>query len=469
MNIKTHRLALLFVATVLLIIGCGDDNKDDNDEQNTNSSDADAGSGDAGDEGIAKPRFLWDWTGIVGTGQSLSQGGMGTPIQSTEQPYNNLKFEIGELEDPPWDANDEALEMVPLVEPIRPTDPRHPSPYPFNIDGETPHTVMGNQITEMVTEASGEDYITVHTVVGESGQGMSVIEKGAEDTGTTGRAYAATLFEAEAITRLAKEAEKTYGIGAILLTHGESDTGNMDYEEDMVRLWQDYNEDLKAITGQSEDIPLFVSQQHSIPSETDLRSNSTLVQWLVGVNNPGDIVCTGPKYQFTYSTDGIHMNPDGYAQYGEKVGEVFYEKVVLGRDWQPLQPTEVERDGDNKIRVKFHVPVPPLTWDEEMDPPHQEVHTAWADGKGFEVRNSDEDQFTITSVEIVEDDTVEITCKEDLPSKNLYVSYAMHTDGEKPKGGTFRWGQLKDSDPLVGGTTGTSLPNYCVSFELEVP
>ncbi|WP_437954165.1 hypothetical protein WME98_40935 [Sorangium sp. So ce296] len=36
--------------------------------------------------------------------------------------------------------------------------------------------------------------------------------------------------------------------------------------------------------------------------------------------------------------------------------DVYHEKVVLGRDWQPLQPTRVERSG-RVITVHFHVPV----------------------------------------------------------------------------------------------------------------
>jgi hypothetical protein len=76
-------------------------------------------------------------------------------------------------------------------------------------------------------------------------------------TRTTGRSYAATLFEAAAITRLAKAAGKTYGIGAIFLTHGETDFASATYREEMVQLWRDYNADLSAITGRTEKIPMF--------------------------------------------------------------------------------------------------------------------------------------------------------------------------------------------------------------------
>ena len=111
--------------------------------------------------------------------------------------------------------------MIPLKEPIRSFASGYPAPYPNNIYGETHHSSMANQLTSLVEDNACKDYITAHTVVGESGQGMSVIKKGATDTGTTGRAYAASIFEVNAIKRLAQEVGKTRGRGTIL-THGET-------------------------------------------------------------------------------------------------------------------------------------------------------------------------------------------------------------------------------------------------------
>ena len=148
----------------------------------SNGSKTDAGSDSAGaDTGVdagPMPNFAWDWTGIIGTGQSLSIGGLGTPIRLTTQMYNNLKLALNGTVVPPFDPTADALSMVPLTEPIRPTDPAYPSAYPGNIDGETPHTAMADQITKMVMDAAnGHDYVTAHTVVGESGMPMSVIKK----------------------------------------------------------------------------------------------------------------------------------------------------------------------------------------------------------------------------------------------------------------------------------------------------
>ncbi|WP_437751756.1 dockerin [Sorangium sp. So ce1389] len=427
-----------------------------------------AGTGGAG--GGAPPGPAWDWSGIVGTGQSLSVGAEGTPPRGTEQRFNNLKLSLGAASVPPWDPASGALSLVPLVEPIRGFATTYPSAYPKNIYGETPHTAMADQISTLAQAGAGGDLVTVHTVVGESGQPMSILRKGATEVidgdKTQARAYAATLFEAAAIARLAREAGKTYGIGAIIITHGESDAGSATYEDDLFKLWSDYNEDLRPLTGQTQSIPLLVSQQHSVHTEAGTRSTSTQAQWRVGVDHPGDIVCSGPKYQYPYATDHIHLNAEGYQLLGEKYGQVYFEKVVLGRDWQPLQPTRVERSGA-VITVHFHVPVPPLAWDNALPAPHQSANTEWSRGRGFEVWRGNT-RIEISSVEIA-GDSVKITCAPDLPASGVTVGYAATTDGTAMAGGTARWGQLRDSDPFVGSISGKAQPNYSVAFEMSVP
>ena len=247
--------------------------------------------------------------------------------------------------------------MVPLVEPIRPLAASYPSAYPENIYGETPHTAMADQVTALAMQAASRDYLTIHSVVGESGQPLTVIEKnptGLPTTGTSGQAYAATLFEAAAITRLAAAAGKTYGIGAIVMTHGESDAGNSAYADQLYQLLSDYNADLAEITGQTAKIPMLLSQQNSEPTDTGDVAVSALQQWQAGVEHPGEIVCTGPKYQYSYATDSahVHLDPTGYDELGEKYGQVYFERVVLGHDWQPLQPISASVSG-TVVTVQF--------------------------------------------------------------------------------------------------------------------
>jgi hypothetical protein len=411
----------------------------------------------------------WDWVGVVGTGQSLAVGGHGNtpaqPIGATTQRFHNLKLSLGGAVVPPFDPTNAALSTVPLVEPLRAITTTYPSPYPANMYGESSHTAMADEITSLVQAALRHDYITVQTEVGEAGQAFPAIQKGATDTGTTGRAYAASLFEVAAIARLAKAAGKSYGVGAILVTHGESDADSTTYESDLVTLLASYNQDLLGLTGQSTPIPLILSQQHSMPTTAGSRSSATLAQWMAGVDHPTDILCAGPKYQYPYVGDNVHLTNPGYERLGEKYGQAFVQWVALGQGWSPLQPTGVSRSG-RVITVTFHVPVGPLVWDTALPAPHQSANTAWAQGKGFEVR-SGSTPIPISSVAI-SGDTVAITCGADLAS-GLVVGYASTTDGTPRSGGTARWGLLRDSDPFVGSMTGAPNPNYCVAFELAVP
>jgi len=367
---------------------------------------------------------------------------------------------------PPFDPNAAGLSMVPLVEPVRALNTvGGQASYPVNIYGETPHTAMAIETSSLVQAAGAGDFVGVHSVVGENGQSITMIRKGATDSGTAGRAYAATLFEVAAITRLARAAGRGYGVSAIVLTHGEADAASATYEADITKLWSDYNTDLRALTGQTAAIPMLVSQQHSRPSGAGTRPASTVAQWRAGLDHPGDIICTGPKYQYTYTSDQLHLMANGYERLGEKYGQVFYQRVVLGNAWQPLQPTAVSRNGAT-ITVTFHVPVPPLAWDNVLPMPHQSAYTEWAQGHGFEVRNGDT-RIAINSVTIA-GDTVQIICASAVPA-GAVVGYAMTADGTTSAGRTLRWGQLRDSDPFLGAVTNAVQPNYCVAFEMTVP
>ena len=406
--------------------------------------------------------IAWDWTGIIGTGQSLAVGQNASAIASTNQPYHNLKLSTDNLQWPIDPANP-ALKLVLLIEPIG----RHGTGgWPTNVDGETPHSAMANELTALVEQNFKHDFVSVHTEVGENGRGMALIKKDATMTARgNGHAFEGSLVETKAIARFAKAARKSFGVGAITITHGESDSGNAQYENLLHQLWQDYNTDIPPITGQTNKILMIVSQQHGAQGN---RSPSTIAQWKVGVDYPDDIVCSGPKYQYP-SGEGLHLTTEGYRELGEKYAQVYYERVILGNHWLPLEPEKITRDSQ-VLTVQFHVPVAPMVWDTNMSDPHQAT-AEWKNGKGFEVTSADGQRVAIDSVEI-KDDTVVIKCAAD-PGANVRVSYALYQDGRtrmtKPYGGFAHWGTLRDSDPFQGAVTGKVQPNYAVAFEMTVP
>ena len=255
-----------------------------------------------------------------------------------------------------------------------------------------------------------------------------------------------------------------------MLTHGEADAGNSAYAGDLFQLLTDYNTDLAAITGQTAKIPMFASQQNSVPADTGSVAVSALQVWKASKDHPGEIVCTGPKYQYSYATDGahIHLSAKEYERLGEKTAQVYFERVVAGNDWQPLQPTSGEVAA-NTVTVHFHVPVPPLAWDDTLPPPHGTLIPDWAMGRGFEVARGGIRQ-TIDAVEIVGDDAVKITCRNELAGAEVIVGYAATAEGGTPPSAqAARWGHLRDSDPFVGAVTQTPQPNYAIAFQMAVP
>ena len=385
----------------------------------------------------AVPRY--DWVGVVGTGQSLSVGASGRPVLSTTQPFHNLKLrDDGPTPGHPLDETG-AFSLVPLVEPIRPFWERGDTQYPNDIFGETPHSAMANQLSMLAPS----DYVTLHSVVGWGGRCMTDIDK----TGA-GLAYPSSLWEARTFRQLADAQGKTFAYGAVVLTHGECDAENPGYEDALYRMWSDYDTDLRAITGQREMVPLLLSQQNTFPSAGGL-SASTLAEWSAGVRFAGKIVCVGPKYQYAYVGDKVHLDAASYRRLGEKYAEVFDQVFRLQRPWAPLQPRAVKRDG-RTITVTFHVPHPPLAWDETLAPPHQTAWTEWARGRGFEIASA-RGPVPIAGVAI-DGDTVVLTLAASPADAPFTVRYAMLQDAEVASGGEAvgRRGQLRDSDPLVG-------------------
>jgi hypothetical protein len=178
-------------------------------------------------------------------------------------------------------------------------------------------------------------------------------------------------------------------------------------------------------------------------------------------------VCAGPRYQYDYVDDALHLDALAYDRLGEKYGQVYFERLVRQRDWHPLAPVGAERRGD-VVSVDFHVPVPPLAWDESLPPPHagQTPPHAWEKGRGFELF-ADGAQLTIETVEIA-GARVNIRAPGS-QGRKLLVRYAATANARPRQKGTWRWGQLRDSDPFVGSTTRTPQPNYALMFELELP
>jgi hypothetical protein len=430
------------------------------------SSEADSASETAPAEAAAKaPAAPFDWVGVIGTGQSLSTGCIGAPsspvVVSVTQPYHNLKL-LDQGPDPKYPIDGSATAVwsaIPLVEPIRQalagSGPGYgDNQYPENICdndgayGETPHSGMANALSA-IWAARGEtgDYVTAHTVVGKGGACLNQI-----DATGGGLSFPAALSEVRVFESLATAAGKTYGVGGIILTHGECDaaTANVTYGSGVYALQQAYDSAIKAITGQTRDVVLLASQQSSFNDGYD----GTAVQiWEAMREHPGQIVVTGPKYAF--APYGVHLPAFGYERVGEKYGEVFDAIVNQGVAWNPVGPNNVTRTGA-VITVDFDVPNPPLVWDTHLAPPHQQMHTAWANGNGFEVKDGTGNEVTIASVAIQASSVVITLAAAPAPGTTLTLGYAVTQDSDPGMNlggyGAGLHGLLRDSDTFSGAS-----------------
>lgn len=408
------------------------------------------------------------WHGIMGTGQSLSVGYSGALPEPTRPAAHALRLhdDTGKYDIEDSDAS--SLRAVALTEPLR-TQDGGAGPYPRNIDGLTPHHSMANTITRLreLHDPASEPFITVHSAVGIGGALMNVINKQRDPRRIKdgNNAYAASLFEARALNRLAREQNASLQYDAIFLTHGEADAllNNEQYADDVLKLHSDFAEDVKAITGQSHDPILFLSQQNTCPPSRKFLPSIASDMWEVQKTAPNKVVCTGPKYQFDYSPDGLHLDWKGYERLGEKYGQVFYETVLQKQSFVPLRPTSAKLcDNLQDIIVDFEVPVAPLSWDTSLPIPHKGTrHGCWSKGRGFEVRDARGKHLGIADVNINDSGTSVTVSMPDpanaeIAELPLQLAYAMTQEGEGFGtgfcGGTEmgRMGWLSDSDAGCG-------------------
>ncbi|SDH47646.1 hypothetical protein [Bacteroides ovatus] len=164
-------------------------------------------------------------------------------------------------------------------------------------------------------------------------------------------------------------------------------------------------------------------------------------------NENADVICAGPVYPMT--DRGGHLDANGYRWFGEMLGKVYYQTQVKGKEFKPLQPQEIQLDRAAKqIRIKFHVPVPPLALDVNTLPKIRDY--------GFEVyldKARSENRVNITDVKLDKKDMVVLTCDKPLEGDVLIMYAGSGSRIENQPEGLNHLqghGNLRDSDPAKG-------------------
>ena len=352
---------------------------------------------------------------ILSTGEDLSNGVLGLPVLTTVQPYSNLMLSTA------------GTALVPLRETTR----------------ERMSSAMGNFITSNTPANIYQMIVTRHGLSG--AHAYSTLKKGTPvyQTGMDQVAGSMNL-----VTSTLGQRYRVIGVTAV---HGETDHDRDradEYETNLVEWQNDYETDVKALTGQTENVPLFIDQLSSWTGMNSATSGIPLAQLAAAENNSGKIILVTPKYFFPYA-DETRLNGYGYRWLGEYYGKVI-KKVVADEDpWTPLSPRTITRT-NNVITIIFDVPVPPLVFDTDR--------VLTQTNYGFEYWNPNDPATQISSVAITTPDTVEIILNQ-VPSDTTeeHLRYAFTgTPGAIPGTPGSARGNLRDSDAAVSQYTTSS-------------
>lgn len=373
---------------------------------------------------------------IISTGQSNSTGAMAFPILSTVQPFNNRML------------NSSFSEFLPLTEPATNSS--------YSAMGETMSTGLGTMLTFLAMMDGVPNYSTIISLNGVPGAPYSNLMQGTSP-------YNNSLIQVEAAKNLSLEEGKTLVVPIVTTIHGETDEINGmtpgEYEQALVEWQSDYENDIKAITGQKQDIPLFIDQMSSWTSFGFTTPRVAIGQYNAAKNNPDKIVMVTPRYIFDSADATSHMTNYSQRRLGEYYAKVYKKVIIDKEEWKPLMPENITISG-NIITAEFHVPVPPLTFDTLLVYGNQNM--------GFEYFDEN-NSATITNVAITGPDTVTITLSNAPTGQDKRLRYA-YTGVANSWTGRTMWGaargNLRDSDMTMAIHSGAPMGNYLHNWAL---
>jgi hypothetical protein len=369
-------------------------------------------------------------------GQSLSVGAL-SEVLSTTQPYGNLSFNQGVRT-----SGEGLVGFVPLVETYNETL------------GETIASGAANLVAELELQR-GASHVILASAHGVGGTPYAMLKKG-------NPSFTIGMAQVGAGLAIATMLGQPYAARAVAIIHGESDHigGNFLYTGNLLEWQGDYEADIKALTGQTAPVPLFLCQMSSYTAFGSATSWIPGQQLAAAAARPERIFVVGPKYFLPYVADGVHLTGVGERWLGEHYAKVYRRVLIEGEPWQPLQPAEVTRAGA-VITARFAVPSPPLVLDETL--------VGNPGNYGFEYTDTSGAPPAIAAVALVDATTVQITLAAEPVGGNRRLRYAFTGAPGAPAGPmTGARGNLRDSD-ATPSRHGYPLYNWAVHFDVPVP
>ncbi|EMH8987951.1 sialate O-acetylesterase [Acinetobacter baumannii] len=283
---------------------------------------------------------------ILFYGQSLSVGATATTILSSSQPYFNVTFDTGPRKD------SAANSVIPLVEQFN-----NPSSDGYDNRGETCCSGAANYASRAMMLENGidpHDHVIFASTAGHGGYRIDQLEKGT----------AWYNFFIEHVSEAKRLNGDDYKVQVVCWVQGESDaitstqTPYNVYREKLEKLQVDANADIKAITGQTDDVK-FITYQMSYAART--WADQALVQLHLCQQSDKFLMAT-PVYHMPYAIDNIHLTNVGYKWMGAYFGRAYKQLIVDNRKPDFINPKVAQLIGD-EIHINFDVPKAPLVLD----------------------------------------------------------------------------------------------------------
>lgn len=366
------------------------------------------------------------------TGQSNSIGANAKPILSGSQPYNNKMFNTGIVA-----GKNNLTSIVPLIEIDTP---------------DSGETLASGMLNFLSFQGNGTHFVS------SNGVGGFRYDQLAKDT----EPYKTGIAQIQAAKVLANSESIPYKVSVIVNVHGESDQifDKPNYSTNVIQWQADYEADIKAISGQTGNIPMLLCQQQVYsPADAINQGTSTALELFKAHKlNPNKIVLVGPRYQYDY-IDGIHLTNHSQRWHGEQYGKV-YKHLIDGQQWRPLSPNTATIS-NNEINIQFYVPVPPLAIDTHMIVAPS--NTAF----GFEFWDNSGNPPAITEVSISSPTSIKIILASVPQGTSKQIRYAYTKTLPQSGRMTGARGNLRDSDS-TSSENNYPLYNWCIHFAVDL-
>lgn len=271
--------------------------------------------------------------------------------------------------------------------------------------------------------------------------------------------YRRVLQAVDQAKQIADAQGASYRLSAFFWLQGEYDYSQTQggindkayYKKMLRQLRDDLNADTaQAIAGQQR-MPAFISYQTDAKSSVVNGSlDIGMAQWELAQEEPNWYLA-GPVYP--YVDKGTHLSANGYRWFGQMLGKVYHQVVIEGRNWQPLSPRGATYE-DREILIDFHVPSPPLVFDQ----PYLGHQARPIENRGF-ILIDEQGEVPIEAVEIVADTVVRLNVGRDLVGTPR-IRYASHAVGGA--------GELRDSDPSQADARYEYLPDEGMPREANI-